>query len=212
MSSITGNQCTEIKDDSSAEHLIISTIIGDVMYLHQAMQQPDKEEFVKAMVREIESHEKRKHWKIVPMKEVPKNVKVLDLIWAMRRRRKIGTGEISKYKARFNAHGGQQEMGINYWETYAPVVMWTTIRLIITLAKIQGWPARQLDFVLAYPHAEVDVDKYMKLPKGFEIPNSQGKEKHCLKLLKNVYGLKQAGRVWNTHLHKGLIELKYSQS
>ena len=64
MSSITEDQCTDSKDDSSSEHLIMSAIIGDVMYLHQAMQQPDKEEFIKAMVREIDTHEKRKHWKI----------------------------------------------------------------------------------------------------------------------------------------------------
>ena len=183
MSSIKGNHCTELKDSSSADHFIMTAIIGDVMYLHQALQQPDKEESVKAMVREIATHEKRKHWKIIPMKEVPENIKILDSVWAMRRKRKTGTGEISKYKARLNAHGGQQEMGINYWETYAPVVMWTTVRLIITLATIQGWPSRQLDFLLAYPQAEVDGDIYMKLPKGFEIPNNQGKEKHCLKLL-----------------------------
>ena len=52
----------------------------------------------------------------------------------------------------------------------------------------------------------------MKLPKEFEIPNNPDKEKHCLKLLKNTYGLKQAGRVWNLHLHKGLVKLKYCQS
>jgi len=100
------------------------------------------------MIREISTHEKRKQWKIVPIKEVPENIKILDLAWAMRRR-KIGTCEISKFKARLNAHGSQQEIGINYWETYAPVVMWTTVRLIITLATIQGWPSRQLNFVLA---------------------------------------------------------------
>ena len=71
-----------------------------------------------------------------------------------------------------------------------------TVRLIITLVKIQGWPLRQLDFVLSYPQEEVDGDIYMKLPKGFKIPNNQVKEKHCLKLLKNIYGLEQAGRVW----------------
>ena len=164
------------------------------------------------MIREIATHEKRKHWKIVPIKEVPENIKILDLVWAMRIKRQIGTGEISKYKARLNAHGGQQEIVINYWETYAPVVMWTTVRLIITLGTIQGWPSQQLDFVLAYPQAEVDGDIYMKLPKGFEIPNNPDKEKNCLKLLKNIYGLKQAGRVWNLHLQKGFVKLKYCQS
>jgi len=159
------------------------------------------------MIREISTHEKRRHWKIIPIKEVPENIKILDSVWAMRRKSKINTGEI-----RLNAHGGQQELSINYWETYAPVVMWTTIRLTIMLATIKGWYSRELDFVLAYLQAEVDGDIYMKLPKGFEILDKHGKEKHCLKLLKNIYGLKQAGRVWNLHLHKGLEKLKYTQS
>jgi hypothetical protein len=73
--------------------------------------------------------------------------------------------------------------------------MWTTVRLIIMQATINGWLSRLLDFILAYPQAEVDGDTYMKLPKGYEIPGKHGKEGHCLKLLKNIYGLKQAGRV-----------------
>ena len=62
----------------------------------------------------------------------------------MRRKRKLGTGEVSKYKARFNAHRGQQEHGIDYWEIYTPVVMWPTVRLIITTAMIIGWYSRQI--------------------------------------------------------------------
>jgi len=84
----------------------MSAIVGDVMHLHQALKQPDKEEFLKAMVQEISMHQKRKHWKVVPIEEVPENIKILDSIWDMRRKRKIGTGEISKKKARFSAHGG----------------------------------------------------------------------------------------------------------
>jgi len=60
------------------------------------------------MIREISTHEKRRHWKIIPIKEVPENIKILDSVWAMRRKSKINTGEISKYMARLNAHGGQQ--------------------------------------------------------------------------------------------------------
>jgi len=89
---------------------------------------------------------------------------------------KIVTGEISKYKMMLNGHGSQQEQGINYWETYSPVVMWTKVRLLITLAKIDGWPSRQLDFILAYPQADVDGDIYMRLPKGFKIQEKHPKE------------------------------------
>jgi len=90
--------------------------------------------------------------------------------------------------------------------------MWTTVRLIITLVTIKGWHSRQLDFILDYPQADVDREIYMKLLKGFEIKEKQSKEGYCLKLLKNIYGLKKAGRVWNQHLHKGLLKLNYSQS
>ena len=107
---------------------------------------------------------------------MPENIKILELVWAMRRKRKIGTGEFSKYKARLKAHGGQQELRIN-WETYAPVDMWTTVRLIIMLATLKGWYSRQLDFLLAYPQAEVDGDIYIKPPKGFKIPDKHRKEK-----------------------------------
>ena len=65
------------------------------MYLHQAPKQPD----LKDMVKEIATHQKRKNWKVVPIKEVPENIRILDSVWAMRRKIKIGTGEISKYKA-----------------------------------------------------------------------------------------------------------------
>jgi len=71
-------------------------------------------------------------------------------------------GRNYQIQARLNAHGVQQEFGINYWETYA-----STIRLIITLAKVNRWYSRQLDFVLAYPQADIEGEIYMKLPKGF---------------------------------------------
>ena len=58
----------------------MSTIIGDVMFLHQALQQPDKEDFLKAMVKEISTHRKIKHWKVVHIKEVRENIKILDLV------------------------------------------------------------------------------------------------------------------------------------
>ena len=104
----------------------LSVVIGDTMYLHKALAQRDRQEFIKAMVKEIHTHQEQKHWAVTPIEEVPRDTKILDSIWAMHRKRKIGTGKISKYKARLNAHGGQQECSTNYWETFAPMVQWTT--------------------------------------------------------------------------------------
>jgi len=92
----------------------------------------------------------------------------------MRRKRKIGTGQISNYKARLDANGGQQEYRFNYWETFAPVVTWTTIRLIVTLAIIHKWETRQINCVMAYLQAEIEGEMYMRLPKGFKLGQSGG--------------------------------------
>ena len=123
----------------------LSEVIGDTMYLHQALVQLDRQEFIKAMIKEIHTHQEWKHWAVMPIEEVPKGTKILDSIWAMCRKRKIGTGKISRYKARLKAHGGQKEYSIKYWENFAPVVQWTMIRLIMMLTMIQDWHTRQLD-------------------------------------------------------------------
>jgi hypothetical protein len=129
----------------------------------------------------------------------------------MKRKRRLTTNEIYIHKARLNMHGGQQEFGKDYWETYAPVVTWALIRLLLILTLMYGWYTTQIDFVLAYPQADVETDLYMKIPKDFSI---QGKTSttHALKLIKNLYGQKQAGRVWNKHLHDKLCDLGWKQS
>jgi hypothetical protein len=71
-------------------------------------------------------------------------------------------------KARLNLHGGRQIYGINYFETYAPVVTWFTIRLVIIFGIIFYWALHQVDFVMAYPHAPIENDIYMDLPQGIE--------------------------------------------
>ena len=74
-----------------------------------------------------------------------------------------------------------------------------------------GWHSKQLDYVLAFPQAPVEKEIYMKIPKGFEIDGAKP-EDYVLKLHKNVYGQKQAGRVWNKYLVRKLTkELGFTQ-
>jgi Reverse transcriptase (RNA-dependent DNA polymerase)/GAG-pre-integrase domain len=184
----------------------------DVMYLHEAMQQPDRAEFVRAMSKEIKSHTDNKNWIVMERKAVPTGHDILPAIWAMRRKRRIDTQEVYKWKARINIHGGKQTKGVNYWDTYAPVATWASIRLVLNMAAVNGWETRQLDFVLAYPQAPVETDLYMEIPAGFAIKGSNNK-KHVLKLVQNLYGQKQAGRVWYKYLSDGLCtKLKFTQS
>jgi hypothetical protein len=90
-------------------------------------------------------------------------------------------------------------------------VTWAAVRLMTTLAWLSNWHTRQCDFVLAYPHAPIECDLYMELPKGIQFSNGNIKT-HVLKLIKNLYGQKQAGRVWNQHLARGLKKAGFATS
>jgi hypothetical protein len=136
-------------------------MMGDIMYLNQALQQPDADQFVEAVIAEVNGHINNKHWQLTKRSKVPPNHDVLPSVWSMRRKRDITTNEIKEYKACLNLHGGKQEFGTNYYETYAPVVTWFSIRLLIVIGIIFGWALCHCDFVMAYPQAPIKCDMYM---------------------------------------------------
>jgi hypothetical protein len=169
-------------------------MMGNIMYYHQALQQPDAAEFIDAIVSEVNGHIKSNHWRLIKHSEVPKDVEVIPSVWAMRRKRNLTTNEITKHKARLNIHGGQQVPGINYFDTYAPVITWFAIRLLMAIAIMFDLAMRQVDFAQAYPQAPIEFDMYMELPLGIKTRHGNSKD-HVLQLLSNLYGQKQAGRV-----------------
>jgi Reverse transcriptase (RNA-dependent DNA polymerase) len=141
----------------------------DVMYLHEALMQPDKAQFIKAMIEEVEGQTRNKNWVLVERGRLPKGARILPCVWAMRRKRRILDGSIYKWKARLNMDGGKQIRGVDYWETYAPVATWTTIRIVLIMAIKEKWCIKQLDFVQAYPQAPVETELFIDLPKGFMV-------------------------------------------
>jgi Reverse transcriptase (RNA-dependent DNA polymerase) len=108
---------------------------------------------------------------------------------AMRRKRDLVTGEVTKWKARLNVYVSKQQAGIDYQDTYAPVASWISVRLIMILAVIKGWHTRQLDFVQAFPQAPIDQEIYMDIPKVCIVDNKNN-SRWALRLLKNIYGQK----------------------
>ncbi len=129
----------------------------------------------------------------------------------MQRKQDLTTGRGTKHKARLNLHGGKQEFGMNYCKTYAPVVTWFTIRLLIVFGILFNWALHQVDFIMAYPQAPIKMDIYMELPTGIHTKHGNSKD-HVLKLLANIYGQKQAGCVWNSYLVTRLWEINFKQS
>jgi hypothetical protein len=150
--------------------------------------------------------------------KLPEGATLLSSVWQMKRKRKPSTGEMSKYKVRMNVDGSKMVKGLHYEETYAPAVQWATIRffMTMTMAMLNEWHTRQLDFVLAHTQADIERDLYMKLPPGFTVPgkvlNDQDRKDYVLRLEKNLYGQKHAGRVWYLKLKKNLIKLGFKPS
>ena len=99
----------------------------------------------------------------------------------------------------------------HYDQTYSPVDFWAIICLIMTIAAVHRWPTKQLDYVLAFPQAPIERDLYMNIPKGYQVPGGNNKD-YALKLNKNLYGKKQAGRVWNHFLVQKLESVGFRQS
>ena len=118
--------------------------------------------------QEITTHTERGHWKIMKVSNVPIGTKILPAVSAMRRKRRILSREVYKWKARLNVHGGKQTHGVDYLETYAAALNWSSIRFFLTQALIHGWHTRQLNFVLAYPQdADVECNLYLEIPQRF---------------------------------------------
>jgi len=123
---------------------------NEVFTYKEAMNQEDKHLFVDAMQKEVADHESRDHWTIVPCSTVPKTAKPIQAIWSFKRKRRPD-GTLVKHKARLCAHGGMQQWGTNYWETYSPVVNMVTVRLILLLARIYKLDSKAIAFVLEFP-------------------------------------------------------------
>ena len=179
-------------------------MMGDIMYFDQALWQPDAGEFVKALVEEVNGHIENKWWKLVKWPDVD----VILPVWSMRCKHNLTTNEITKYKSTLNLHDGKQVYGMNYFDTYVPVVTWFAIRIVNTIFILFELSLHQIDFVQAYPQAPIETDMYMELPKDIETCHGNSKD-HVLMIFSNLYGQKQAEHVWNSFLEENFSVLVF---
>ena len=170
------------------------------------MSGPFKEEFWKAAVKELETLEEMVAWEVVDRAD---GMNVIDSIWAFKIKR-YPDGTAKKFKARFCARGDQQLEGIDFFETYAPVVQWTTVRLLLILEVLLQLKSKQGDVTAAFLHAELDEKEkiYVEMPLGFR------KKGKVLKLKRTLYGLRQSPREFWKHLTKQMVDagMKVSKS
>lgn len=118
--------------------------------------------------KEVESILDNQTWSLV--NHVPKGKIPINAMWIFKA--KTGpSGNIEKLKARVVAKGNEQSAGIDFYETFAPVIRWSTIRSIVALAARKGWTLTHLDVITAFFHGILGEEVYMIIPPGF--PNAR---------------------------------------
>ena len=185
--------------------LAYKAVNPDILCLHEAMKAQDKREFKTAMEKEVNDQIANGNFTVIPRSEVPKGFCVFPGVWTLVHKRDIQTREIKKYKARLAFDGSRMREGEDYDKMYAPVASWMSIRLLLTFVAAFGWHTQQVDYVAAYTQAPIDRNMYMEFPRGLTVPGGVDRKTFVLKLHRNLYGQKQAGRVWYKYLRKRLI-------
>ena len=142
----------------------------------------------------------------------PPGVHPVGYKWVFVRKRNENN-EVVRYKARLVAQGFTQRPGVDFNETYSPVMSGITFRYLISLAVQNRLSMQLMDVVTAYLYGSLDSKIYMKVPDGISIPNPEAnRNMFCVKLQKSLYGLKQSGRMWYNRLSEFLKHKGYTNN
>ena len=208
-------------DDQRIEHASAVTLDSEIDYAmatviegtegsmptyEEAKKRPDWPKWQEAIKKELDGLDKMGTWRLVKR---PPNTNIVDTKWVLRIK-KNSAGEVDKYKARLVARGFTQIYGIDYYETYAPVARLTSFRLMMALATRNGWAIDNFDFDQAYLNSKLDDDEvvYVEQPPDYE---TRDRKEWVMRLLKSLYGLKQAAKNWYQALYKALMELGFTR-
>jgi hypothetical protein len=175
---------------------------------HKATRGKFADEYWKAMKLEIATLENINAGLVIDQDDHH----VIASTWAFKCKR-YPDGLIKKFKAQFCAQGDQQLEGIDFFETYATVVQWTTIRLMFILEILLGLKSKQGDIACAFLHADLEPDEnvYDEMPLGFTQYSKNGIQK-VLKLKKTLYGLQQSPQAFWKYITEKLKSCRLEQS
>ncbi|GJS06845.1 zf-CCHC domain-containing protein [Tanacetum coccineum] len=160
------------------------------------------ESWIVAMQEELNQFIANDVWKLVPQ---PKNMTIIGTKWVFRNKLDEN-GVVSRNKARLVAQGYNQQEGIDYDETYAPVARLESIRILVAYACALDFKLFQMDIKSAFLNGFINEEVYVAQPLGFI---DFKKPDHVYKLKKALYGLKQAPKAWYDRLKDFLIKHKY---
>lgn len=188
------------------DYVIYSTVseMCEPKTVNEALSSPESHQWRRAMDFEYNSIMKNCTWELC---NLPHNEPVVGSKWIFKR--KISADGTTQYKARLVAQGFSQVKGVNFEETYAPVVRFTSLRLLFSYAAQRGLDIFHLDVDTAFLHGDLQETMFLQQPQGYVI---SGQENKVCKLNKSIYGLKQGSRNWNIKLDSALKKLNLTKS
>ena len=152
-----------------------------------AMESPQADQWETAMEEEMDSLMDNETWTLT---NLPPGRQAIENRWVYKLKLD-GEGKVRRFKARLVAKGFTQRPGIDFHETFSPVVKYESLRAILSIAAVLDLEMLQLDVKTAFLNGDLDEDLYMTQPEGFIAP---GHEEKVCKLKRSLYGLKQASR------------------
>lgn len=158
----------------------------------------EQQKWKNAMDDEMMSMEKNKVWNLVDTHESDKHL--ITCKWVFKRKRD------GKFKARLVARGFLQKEGLDYNETFSPVISLSSLRLVLVLILQENLSSYVMDVKSAFLNGELEETIFMQQPPGYD--DSSGK---VCKLNKSIYGLKQAPRQWFQKFNKFMLKIKFKQ-
>lgn len=165
-----------------------SAIVVEPKSYEEAISSSESTHWKNAMDDEYNSLLQNHTWDLV---QEPTNQKVIDNRWVFKVKQNTD-GTIERYKARLVVRGFTQEFGVDYHETFSPVVKFTSIRAILSSAAMKKLQLKQFDIKTAFLYGDLKENVFMKQPLGYD--DNSGR---VCKLVKSLYGLKQSSRCWN---------------
>jgi transposase InsO family protein len=181
-----------------------STVATEPLSYKEAMRSPYRAQWEQAMREELDSINANHTYTLVPL---PAGRRAIGSKWVYKIKRHAD-GSVDRFKARLVAKGYAQRHGIDFTETFAPVVRFSSLRAILAIAAAKDYEVHQMDVKTAFLNGDLDEDIYMHQPDGHSA--SGGEQQQLVwKLEKSLYGLKQAGRAWNKTMDAALIGMGF---
>ena len=175
----------------------------------EILQMPDDErhKWIESMDVEMSDLVERKAFELVPRSEASKNgQRVVKSKWAFRKKRRPDN-TVSRYKSRLVVRGDLQRQYTNFSpnETFAPVVEWSTVRMLFSLGVMNDWKTASIDFKSAFTQAILPEPLYMELPPGYTKVNPHLSEM-VMKITTSLYGDQRAANLWYNKIRKTLVD------